>query len=884
MNARAPRTLRRLLAWILPAGVVREGLLGDLDELHAERLRKGRIAADIWYVRQLFSAALHYLPRRNPGEGVTMEVFGRDFAYTLRTLRRAPGFTAVILLTLALGIGANTAVFSVVHSVLLRPLPFPEDERLAVVLARAPIFNFDELPPSPPEYVAYRDQLRSWEHLAAYQVRSATVTGQDQEPERVEVAFATWNLFPTLRTEAQLGRAFGVDEDQPGSEGVAVLSHAFWQTRFAGDPGIVGRSVQLDGLPRRVLGVMPPGFRFPNPTVQIWLPLAFDERNLPSRGNHAYSVMGRLRAGVTLPSAETELSELVTRLAADPAANFHDWHPGYLRSLRTELVGDLSRTLWVMFGAVALVLVIACANVANLLLVRAEERARELSLRAALGAGRRRLLFQLLIESLVLAAAGAAAGVAIAYLGVDLLHAVAPADLPRLDEIRVDVPVLAFTLVLMVGAGVLFGLAPAMLAGRTDVQGVLRDEGRSATGGRKRIRLRQLLVVSETALAVVLLVAAGLLLQSFRELTAVDPGFRAERVLTARITLPATKYLEAYDVVGFYESLLPRIASTPGVVDAGAVATAPLAGVLGPIDTEVEGWMNPPDAPRVVAIAQVVTPGYFEAMGIPLLEGQAFDPRDGTDAPVVAVVSEKLARQYWPNRSALGGRIRRDYNGETRFAEVVGVVRDVRQDGMDTEPIYGTYYLAHAQSPYTGGPNRAMTLTVRSAVDPTTLVSSIRAHVQALDPTVPLYQVRTMEQAVAANTATQRFSMLLQLLFALLALALAAVGLYGVLAYAVSRRTAEMGIRIALGAQRSEVRRMVIRQGMGLVTIALALGIVGALATSRLIGSLLYGVSSRDPRIYAVVVSVLMAVALLACWIPARRASAVDPMRALRSE
>ena len=862
MNPRPPSFLRRFLAWTLPPGHVRDGLLGDLDELYAERSRQGRTSADLWYARQLLSAAFHYplgrfLGRTNQrDDGAMIDELRRNLGYGLRTLRRRPGFATVIVITLALGIGANTAVFSVVRSVLLAPLPFPEDDRLAVVLARAPIFNFDELPPSPPEYVAYRDQLRSWDELAAYQVRSSTITGGAEEPERVTVGYGTWSLFAVLETEALRGRTFTAAEDKPGSDGVAVLSHAFWRTRFGGDEGVIGSTVQLDGVPRTVIGVMPPPFRFPGSDVQLWMPLALDEQNLPSRGNHGYSVVGRLSPGVTLEAAEGELNELLTRLGADPAANFHDWHPGYLRSLRTEIVGDVSRTLWVMLGAVALVLVIACANVANLLLVRGEERAREMSVRTALGAARSRLFSQLLSESLVMAAAGGAVGVGVAYLGVEALRALAPANLPRLDEIRVDAVVLAFTLSVTVGAGVLFGLAPALLAGRTDVQTVLREEGRGGTAARKRIRLRQLLVVSETALAVVLLVGAGLLLQSFRRLVSVDPGFRAERVLTARVTIPSLKYIEARDVVVFYEALLPRISSLPGVADAGAIGTAPLGGVLGPTDFEVEGWVNPPDAPRPVEIAQVVTPGYFDAMGIPLLEGRAFDARDGMDAPIVAVVSEKLARRYWPDGSALGGRIRRDI-GDTSFAEIVGVVGDVRHDGLDSPPVYGTMYLAHAQSPHTGGSARSMTVTVRSTAEPSALVNAIRSEVEALDPSVPLYQVRTMEQAVAETTATQRFSMLLQLLFALIALSLAAVGLYGVLAFTVSRRTTEMGIRKALGAQRSEVQRMVVAQGMRIVIFALALGIAGALAGGRFLEGLLYGVSPHDPFTYAVVVG---------CW------------------
>jgi putative ABC transport system permease protein len=807
----------------------------------------------------------------------------QDVAFTLRTLRRAPGFTAVVVGTLALGIGANTAVFSVVRSVLLEPLPYPDDEQLAVVWHRAPRFNAREFHTSPPEYVAYRDQGESWDELAAFLVSAATATGDGEQPERFPVAFTTWNLFPALGVEPLLGRTFTADEDKDGLRDVAVLSHQRWISRYGGEREVLGKTIMLDGVPRTVVGVMPAEFRFPNPDVRVWLPLALTEgQMLYSRGNHALSLVGRVRRGSSLAAAEAELAALTARWVGD-GVDVHTWHPTYLRSLLTEVVGDVSRTLWVMLGAVALVLLIACANVASLLLVRAEGRVREMSLRTALGAGRRRLMSQLLTESLVVAAAGGLAGVALAYLGVDALRAITPADLPRLDEITVDAAVLGFTLLVTVSAGILFGLVPALHAGRADLHSALREEGRTGTPSRKRIRVRQLVVVSETALAVVLLVAAGLLLQSFRRLMAVDPGFRTERVLTATVTIPRASYSRPEEVVGFYESLLPPIASLPGVTAAGAATQAPLAGGLVQHDIEIEGGMDAAGGPVPIADLQVVTPGYFEAMGIPLLEGRSFERGDGTAAPLVAVVSEDLARGFWPGRSAIGGGIRLSGRDE-RHARVVGVVPEVRQARLDRPAPRGTLYLAHAQTPYTWVPIRSMTLTVRSSIEPTSLVSAIRRELQAIDPSVPLYGVRTMEQAVADTTATRRFSMLLQLLFALVALSLAAVGLYGVVAFTVACRTPELGIRMALGAKESQVRRMVVGQGMGIVAIALALGLGGAFVAGRLLRGLLFGVSPDDPVIYSTVAGVLLAVALLACWIPARRASRVHPAEALRAE
>jgi predicted permease len=805
-----------------------------------------------------------------------MDVLGRDLGYAFRTLRRRPGFAAVIVLTLALGIGANTAVFSVVRSVVLRPLPFPDEERLAVILMRDSMIVDARYSPSDPEYVAYRDHARSWEELATYRVRAATVTGDGGDPLRVDVGFATWNLFATLRTEPLVGRTFTAEEDREGSDGVAVLSHAFWTSRYGRDPQVIGTTVELDGVPRTVVGVMPPEFRFLDPDVRLWLPLALTPHDLEYTGLHRCCTIGRLRPGATLDSAERELSALVAGFTVDDFK--HLSHRPFLRFLRSEMVGDVSRALWVMLGAVALVLLIACSNVANLLLVRAEGRAREMSLRTALGAGRGRLFSQLLTESLVLAAVGGAAGVAVAYGGVEALRAVAPADLPRLEEIRVDAAVLSFTSILTLAAGVVFGLVPSLHGGRVDLQGVLREEGRTGTAGRGRIRLRQLLVVSETALAVVLLVAAGLLLQSFRQLMAVDPGFRVERVLTATTAIPAVAYPDAEDVVGFYESLLPRIAALPGVAAAGAVELAPLTRPGG------EGIEIGPARADVL----VVTPGYFTAMGIELSEGRVFDERDGLDAPLVTVVSEALARQYGsdhsPSASGAGSALGSQIASYGQSAEVVGVVSDVLQRRLDRPEPHGTMYVSHAQAPLMLGVFRSMTLTVRTSIEPTSLVGAIRREVQAVDPTVPLHEVRTLEQVVADTTATRRFSMVLQLLFALVALSLAAVGLYGVLAYTVARRAGEIGIRMALGAKRSDVQRMVVGQGMGIVAIALVLGVAGALATGRVIGSLLYGVSPSDPATYATVVGVLVAVALLACWIPARRASGVDPMTTLRRE
>jgi predicted permease len=506
-------------------------------------------------------------------------------------LGRKPGLTAIVVLTLARVIGSYKAMFSVVRSVLLRPLPFPDGHRLAVLLLRAPRFNMVDFASSPPEYVAYREHARSWQELAAYRVLSTTLAADGNEPERVAAGHTTWNFFETLGIVPSMGRTFTADESVPGNDGVVILSHALWTSRYGSDPRVLGRTVRFDGIPRTIIGVMPAGFAFPDRDVRVWLPIAFAPDDLLARGSHSYSVVGRLAPGTTLESAGTELASLVERFKADASFNFHGWHPAHLRPLRTQMVGDVTRMLWTMLGAVALVLLIACVNVANLLLVRGEGRAREMSLRTALGAGRTRLVWQLLSESGILAVAGGVAGIALAYGGVGVLRMLAPADLPRVDEISVDGVVLAFTMAITFGAAIACGLLPALRTGQVDLHGALREEGRSGMAGRRRVRVRQLLVISETALAVVLLVAAGLLLRSFQRLM---------------------------------------------------------------------GYVADPDVARPTGNVLAVSPGYFETMDIPLIAGRTFDERETMQSPPVAMVSEALARDYWPGRNAIGGRIRVD--------------------------------------------------------------------------------------------------------------------------------------------------------------------------------------------------------------------------------
>ncbi len=816
-----------------------------------------------------------------------MDELRQDLRFALRQLVRRPGITAVLVLTVGLAVGACTAVFSVVDAVLLRPLPYPDQDQLAVVWSQFPSMNLMEFPASAPEYLDYRDQNRSFQSLAAFASRERTLTGEEG-PERVQAVFATWQLFPALGVEALAGRVFGEEEDVADGPPVVVVSQRLWERRWGGDPALIGRDVQINGKPYTVLGVLPRDVRFPDESTDLWLPLGLDPANPGGRASHYLSMVGRLRPGVDVEGANAELQGLMARWAAENPQQ-HQWrtasagaqsgHPAFVRSLTEQMVGNVRRSLLVLMGAVGVVLLIACANVANLLLARGEGRQREVSVRTALGAGRRRIVRQLVTESLVTALAGGALGLGLGWAGVVWLRRLAPGGLPRVDEIGLHPSVLLFCLGVTLVAGLIFGLAPALQAGRLDVQASLREEGRG-TVGKGRARARNLLVISETAMAVVLLVAAGLLIQSFFHLRAVDPGFHAEGVLAAQVDLPAATYPEDADAVGFYRDLLPRLAAIPGVTAAAAVRTAPLAGSLPPNDIEIENL--PPrgdDAPPLNADIQVVTPGYFDVMGIPVLQGRAFARSDDDQAPVVAVIDRTLAERFFPGKNPLGEHIRQPGN-DFAYAEIVGVVGDVHQEGLDVAP-RAMLYFAQAQSPRTWYAVTAMTLTLRTAVDPMSVVPAVRREVAAMDPNLPVYAVRTLEQDLSTSTATQRFSMLLQLVFAAVALTLAAVGLYGVIAYGVAQRTREIGIRMALGAGRGDVVRMVVGQGMGMVAVAVVVGLGVALLAGRVMASLLYGVEPDDPLTFGAVTMVLVLVAFLACLLPARRATGIQPRSAL---
>jgi len=806
-----------------------------------------------------------------------------DLRYAFRTLRKSPGFTLVALLTLGLGIGANAAIFSVVQGVLLRPLPYQEPERLVRLFHTHAEQGVMDGAFSPQDFDDLTRELAApggpWERLGAYWFTAGhsgmTLTGEG-EPRRLEAAMVGAGFFPTLGVEAARGRTLRPEENVPGADRVVMLSDRLWRRSFGADPRIVGGSLRLDGEAFTVAGVMPPSFQFPAREVDLWAPISLiAEDDIPHRRALRWMhVVGRLRPGTNLERAGAQTDALLARLAAAYPDSNEGWSAARLVRLHEALVGDVRPALVVLLAAVAGVLLIACANLANLLLARATARGRELAVRAALGAGRRRLVRQLLTESVLLALAGGALGLVLAVWGVDALVALAAGDLPRPDEVRPDAGVVAFTFALSLLTGLAFGLLPAFRASRLDdLHGVLKEGGRGGGAGRGRSLARNGLIVAETALAVVLLVGAGLMLRSFRALLHVDPGFRAENVLSLSLTFPDTTDAEPGRLVAVRDEVVRRVEALPGVIAAGGAKTLPLAGGGEPYGYTVPGRSGALAEVQPQAGVFIVTPGYFRALGIPVLAGRAFTDRDGEEQPVI-VVNRALARQVWPGEPAVGKAL---MLGEYRL-EVVGVVGDVRSAGLAADPGSAVYI------PSTLAPRSTMKLFVRTASDPLALAGAVRETIWQVDRDLPISDLAALPQVVAADVARPRFLSVLLALFGALALTLAAVGLYGVVAYGVGQRTHEIGIRMALGAGRGRVLRGVVGQGMRWTLLGLALGLAGAFAATRLLAGLLFGVAPTDAVTFAGVALLLAAAAALASWVPARRAAATDPLTALRSE
>jgi putative ABC transport system permease protein len=803
-----------------------------------------------------------------------------DLRYALRGLLRKPLFTVLIILTLALGVGANAAIFSVVNGVLLRPLPYPQPERLMMVWVYNPRQGFDKDVATYPTFIDWRTQSQSFENLAAYFGASVSLTGVG-DPAQLRGARVTSSFFSILNVQPALGRWFTEQDATAGHERVVVLEHGLWKQRFGSDRTIVGRTIQLSGRPYEVVGVMPQGFQYPDDAT-LWLPLAPVEpykQLMESRGSFWLNVIGRLRPGATQAAAQIEMDTIARRLEQQ----YPDSNAGQgirLTSLHDEIVGDVRRALLVLLGAVGCVLLIACANVANLLLTRATGRQREIAIRAALGAQRLRIVRQLLTESLVLALVGAAAGLLLATWGVAALQEAAPTNIPRLTSIKIDLPVLLFTLIVALATGVIFGIAPAWQSASANQSDALKEGGRTGGEGARGRRVRNLLAVVEVAIALVLLVGAGLLARSFAAIARTDLGFNPRNVLVLQLDLPRQKYTEDQRIVQFYQQLSERVAAMPGVRSVGLGSSVLLGRLPNSSTLIVEGRPVPRDAVNIPVPYDTVTNGYFATLGIPLTRGRLFGPEDTPTAPSRVVVNEAFVRRFFPAEEPLGKRV--TFNGpqdkNIQWYTIVGVVADTRRGGVD-RPAWAELYF-----PLTQSADPRLMVLMRTAGDPISVARAAQEQVWAIDAGQPVASVRTLEEIVARVQANRRFTMLLLGVFATVALVLATVGIYGVIAYSTAQRTQEIGIRVALGAARSDVLRMVLSDGLRIGVLGSVIGIAAAAAMSRLLSGLLFGVSPHDPLTFVVLPAALLMVAALASLIPARRALAIEPVRALRAE
>jgi putative ABC transport system permease protein len=806
----------------------------------------------------------------------------QDIRYGARMLLKQPGFTLVATLTLALGIGANTAIFSVVDTVLLRPLPFQEAERL--MMLRGVDTRKGDGPGniSYPNFVDWRAQSGSFERLAAFRHRNFTLTGGG-EPARLNGAVASAELFTLLGVSPSLGRSFRAEEDNAGAS-VVILSHGLWRRRFNSDPQVIGRNITLDDRSLTVVGVTPADFQFPIAAepADLWTTIAYDATGdnpmTAQRGLGYLRAIGRLKPGVNLTQAQAEIDGIARRLERQyPDSNAHQG--ARLVPAREHLVGEVRRPLLVLFGAVGCVLLIACANVANLLLARATARRREIALRAAMGASRGRVVRQLLTESVMLALAGSVCGWVLAWGCLESLLSLSPENIPRLQDIRLDGRVFGFTLLVSLLTGVIFGLAPALQAAKTELTETLKEGGHSG-GVARGARLRGALMVAEVAIAFVLTVGAGLLLNSFWRLSQVNPGFDPRQTLAFRLSLPESKY-SGSQAVAFFERLQARLQNLPGVRSASVSFGLPFGrGSIG-TDLDIEGRpFASGDRPHIDC--QIVLPDYFRTLGIRLIKGRDFNARDDLNARPVAIINETLARRFFPNEDPIGKRLRPDIAagpGDVPMREIIGVVGDVRYRSL-TADVPPEVYLPYPQIPIAAG----MRVALRTDADPRSLISAARTEVHALDKELPLFEVKTLNEYVGGAVAHPRFNALLLLLFAGVALLLTAAGLYGVISYSVTRRTREIGIRMALGAQTHDMLRLVVKQGMTMTLIGEVIGLGGALALTRLLKTLLFGVSAADPLTFSIIVLLLTIVTFVACWLPARRATKVDPMVALRCD
>jgi putative ABC transport system permease protein len=806
-----------------------------------------------------------------------MNTLWHDVRFAVRMLLNNWGVTAVIIVVLGLGIGVNTAIFSVVNAALLRPLPYDDPERLVWLSEDNP--QVPQMSISYPNFLDWREQNTVFSGIAATQFRSLNLTGTD-EPERLSGRAVSANFFDLLGVKPALGRSFMADEDRPGAARVCVLSNGLWQRRFGSEKGIVGKQLTLSGESYTVIGVLPESYRFGTPT-EVFVPIGLRADEMKERGSHpGIYAIARLKPGVTVEAARAEILRIAERISTQFGT---PGNSAALTPLHEYLVSDVRTSLLVLLVAVGFVLAIACANVANILLARASSRRKEIAIRTALGAGRWRIIRQLLTESVLLSLVGGSVGLLLAVWGIDVLRAASADILPTTAVVNLDSKVLLFTLFISLFTGIIFGLAPALGASKADMNETLKEGGRGATSGRRRGMVRSLLVVAEVALSLVLLIGAGLLIKSFLNILNTDPGFDAQNLLTMQLSLKVDKG-EGHKALNFFVQAQERIAALPGVEAVAYSNGLPLTGAT---DTSfaIEGRPKPEPGQGQQTMLYVTSPSYLKAMGIRLIKGRFFTAQDTQSSPRVAVIDEAFARQQFPDQDPIGQRLAG--NEDNPSAEIVGVVTHVKHFGLDSEErIKSQLYLSFNQVPDEVLPMLAprMNLVLRTSADPLSLTAAVRREVQALDPNQPVYNITTMEQTLDRSLATQRLSTVLLMMFACVALILAAVGIYGVMSYVVTQRRHEIGIRMALGAQRADVLRMILRQGMWLTACGVVLGLVAAFGLSRLMSSLLFGVSPTDPLTFVLVALALAAVTLVACLVPARRALKIDPMIALRYE
>ncbi|HKP85374.1 MAG TPA: ABC transporter permease [Blastocatellia bacterium] len=799
----------------------------------------------------------------------------QDLRYGLRMFLKKPGFAVVVAVTLALGIGANTAIFSVVNAVLLRPLPYRQPDRLVAIWETNPIKGWTDAPAAPANFYDWEEQNEVFEGMAAYSTGSYTLTGKD-EPERVRGLSVTGNIFSVVGVEAALGRGLLPEETWEGKSQVAVLSNALWKRRFGEDAGIIGQTISIDGQSYTVVGVMPDGFYFPSKEIELWVPWGFNPTQIPKfRRPHFARVVARLKSGVTREQARANMDTIASRLEQQYPGTNTKMGVG-LGPLREWIVSDTKEPLLILLGAVGFILLIACANIANLLLARSAARTKEVAIRTALGAGRLRLVRQLLTESLLISVVGGALGLLLAVWGRDLLLAFSPGNIPRFDEISIDGRVFGFTLGVTILTTLIFGLIPALASSKVDLTLSLKEGGQKGSSAQHN-RARSLFVVLEIAFALVLLIGAGLMIKSFLRLQQVHPGFNTENLLTLRVSLPESKYKEGQQATAFFEQAMERIKHLPGVTDVGATSLLPLKGTSWTSDFTIEG--RPPEEYGKEVRHKEVTPNYFRAMGVPLVKGRVFADSDTKDSPVVIVINETLARRFFADEDPIGKRLKFSKpEVEDTWVTIAGVVGDEKDEGLGVE-VRPEIYQPQSQNPQSG-----MDIVARTAIDPRGLISAVRGEIWALDKDVPVYAIRTMNEVLYDSVARERFTMLLLAAFAGVALILSAVGIYGVMNYSVAQRTHEIGIRMALGAEGPDVLKMILRHGMALTATGLGLGLAGAFALTRLMASLLYQVSATDSVTFVAISVILAGVALGACFVPARRATKVDPMIALRYE